>query len=1030
MNIVIVESPAKAKTINKYLGKDYEVLASFGHVRDLPAKDGSVDPETDFTMLWEIDAKSAKRLAGIAEAVKAGTRVILATDPDREGEAISWHVLEILKNKRVLKDKKVERVVFNAITRDAVVDAMKHPREIDAALVEAYLARRALDYLVGFNLSPVLWRKLPGARSAGRVQSVALRLVCDRELEIEKFVKREYWSLIAYLKTENGSVFTARLVGADGKKIARLDIGSGAEAEAFKAALDQARFLVSTVDSKPVKRHPYPPFTTSTLQQEASRKLGFAPARTMQIAQRLYEGADIDGDTVGLITYMRTDGVDVAPEAVTAARLLIGQKYGDKYVPKVPRRYTAKAKNVQEAHEAIRPTDMRRLPQDVARFLQREQAELYELIWKRAIASQMESAELERTTVDILADAGKRQLELRATGQVVRFDGFLTLYQEGKDDEEDEEGGRLPPLKPRDRLRKERIDATQHFTEPPPRFTEATLVKRMEELGIGRPSTYASTLALLRDREYVRLEKKRLYPEDKGRLLTAFLESFFTRYVEYNFTADLEEKLDLVSNHDLDWKQLLRDFWRDFSEAIGNTKDLRTTQILDSLNEVLGPHVFPAKEDGSNPRACPVCGNGLLSLKLGKFGAFVGCSNYPDCKFTRQIAAAGADEAAAVDGDRPGGTKLLGTDPVSGEEVTLRDGRFGPYVQLGDGEKPKRSSLPKGLAPAETTLEKALALLSLPRQVAVHPSSGEAILAGIGRYGPYVQHGKTYANIGRDEDVLEIGANRAIDLIVTKEAGGGGRFGGGSTPGRVLGEHPELGGPISVKDGRFGAYVNHGKINATIPRGTDPATVSLDDAAAMLKAKGTAGGAYGRFLGEHPNGGPVTVREGRYGTYVNHGKVNATLPKSMSPDSVTLADALALIEEKGGASATQKPKKAASKGAKGAPSAQSKGAPATPREPFRLPRKAQSSQPKAKGKAEQAGVKVSKGGAPKSAAKKPVGKGSRVDSQPTVKAGAAVTGKINRSSKAAAKPAGKTGAAKAPAKANKPSNKPATRKRA
>jgi DNA topoisomerase I len=1027
MNIVIVESPAKAKTINKYLGKDYEVLASFGHVRDLPAKDGSVDPATDFTMLWEIDAKSAKRLAGIAEAVRSSTRVILATDPDREGEAISWHVLEILKNKRVLKDKKVERVVFNAITRDAVVDAMKHPRDIDAALVEAYLARRALDYLVGFNLSPVLWRKLPGARSAGRVQSVALRLVCDRELEIEKFVKREYWSIIAHLKTVNGSVFTARLVGADGKKVARLDIGSGAEAEAFKAALDQASFVVSAVEAKPVRRHPYPPFTTSTLQQEASRKLGFAPARTMQIAQRLYEGADIDGDTVGLITYMRTDGVDVAPEAITAARLLIGQKYGANYVPKAPRKYSAKAKNVQEAHEAIRPTDMHRLPQDVARFLEREQAGLYELIWKRAIASQMESAELERTTVDILADAGKRQLELRATGQVVRFDGFLTLYQEGKDDEEDEEGGRLPPLKARDPLRKERIDATQHFTEPPPRFTEATLVKRMEELGIGRPSTYASTLALLRDRQYVRIEKKRLYPEDKGRLLTAFLESFFTRYVEYNFTADLEEKLDLVSNHDLDWKQLLRDFWQDFSEALGNTKDLRTTQILDSLNEVLGPHVFPAKEDGSNPRACPSCGDGLLSLKLGKFGAFVGCSNYPDCKFTRQIAATG-DEAAAVDGDRNGGTKLLGSDPVSGEEVTLRDGRFGPYVQLGDGEKPKRSSLPKGLSPADTTLEKALALLSLPRQVAVHPTSGEPILVGIGRYGPYVQHGKTYANIGRDDDVLEIGANRAIDLIITKETGGGGRFGGGSAPGRVLGDHPELGGPVSVKNGRFGAYVNHGKINATIPRGTDPATVSLDDAVAMLKAKGTAGGGNGRLLGEHPSGGPVTVREGRYGSYVNYGKVNATLPKSLAAGTVTLADALGLIAEKGGASITKKSRKTASKGAKGTQSPPRKDAPVVPEAaPSAQAKRTAASRPP--GKAAKASAKARKGSStPSGSANKP--------NKPAAVSAAA--GKAN-GSKNSSKTAPKSAAAKTPVKnkspiknksANKAASKPATRKRA
>jgi DNA topoisomerase-1 len=914
MNLIIVESPAKAKTIHKYLGKDYEVLASFGHVRDLPAKDGSVDPDADFTMVWEVDAKSAKRLAGIAEAVKTSKRVILATDPDREGEAISWHVLEILKGKRVLKDKKVERVVFNAITRDAVVDAMKHPRGIDAALVEAYLARRALDYLVGFNLSPVLWRKLPGARSAGRVQSVALRLVCDRELEIEKFIKREYWSIVAHLKTTSGSVFTARLVGADGKKITRLDIGTGAEAEAFKTALDQAAFVVSAVEAKPIKRHPYPPFTTSTLQQEASRKLGLAPARTMQIAQRLYEGVDIDGDTVGLITYMRTDGVDVAPEAIAAARRVIAKNYGERYVPRTPRKYTAKAKNVQEAHEAIRPTDLSRRPEQVKRFLERDQAELYELIWKRAIASQMESAEIERTTVDILADAGKRQLQLRATGQVVRFDGFLTLYQEGKDDEEDEDGGRLPPLKPHDPLRKERIDATQHFTEPPPRFTEATLVKRMEELGIGRPSTYASTLALLRDRQYVRIEKKRLFPEDKGRLLTAFLESFFTRYVEYNFTADLEEKLDLVSNHDLDWKQLLRDFWEDFSIAIGNTKDLRTAQILDSLNEVLGPHVFPDKEDGSNPRACPSCGDGQLSLKLGKFGAFVGCSNYPQCKFTRQISPAGIEEAAAGDGDRPGGTRVIGTDPATGEEVTLREGRFGPYVQLGEGEKPKRSSLPRRLSPTDVTLEKALGLLSLPRQVAIHPTSGEPIVAAIGRYGPYVQHGKTYANISKDEDILEIGENRAIDLIVAKESGGG-RFGRGSSPGRILGDHPELGGPVAVKEGRFGAYVNHGKINATIPRGVDAATLGLDEAVAMLKAKGgTDGNGAGRMLGEHPNGGPVTVREGRYGSYVNHGKTNATLPKSLSAQTVTLAEAVQLIDEKSGAHSLKRQKKSKASG--------------------------------------------------------------------------------------------------------------------
>src|SRR5271166_4407950 len=634
MKVVIVESPAKAKTINKYLGKEYGVYASFGHVRDLAAKDGSVDPDDDFAMRWEVDAKAAKRLSEIGVAVKNADRVILATDPDREGEAISWHVHEILKGKKLLGDKRVDRVVFNAVTKDAVQEAMRHPREIDEALVDAYRARRALDYLVGFTLSPVLWRKLPGARSAGRVQSVALRIVCDREVEIERFVAREYWSIIAHLRTEANAPFSARLVGADGNKINRLDVGSGAEAEAFKTALERARFSVTSIESKPVKRHPYPPFTTSTLQQEASRKLGLAPARTMQIAQRLYEGVDVGDGAAGLITYMRTDGVDLAPEAVAAARRVIAKDFGDDYVPDAPRKYTAKAKNAQEAHEAIRPTDMTRRPRDVARHLEPEQAKLYELIWTRTIACQMESAELERTTVEILAEAGERKLDFRASGQVVRFPGFLALYQEGRDDEEDEDAGRLPAMRQGERLAKERIDASQHFTEPPPRFTEATLIKRMEELGIGRPSTYASTIALLRERDYVKIEKKRLVPEDKGRLVTAFLESFFGRYVQYDFTAGLEEQLDRVSNAELDWKQVLRDFWAEFSAAIDGTKELRTAQVLDSLNDLLGPHIFPAKEDGSNPRACPSCGAGQLSLKLGKFGAFIGCSNNAEWKYT------------------------------------------------------------------------------------------------------------------------------------------------------------------------------------------------------------------------------------------------------------------------------------------------------------------------------------------------------------------------------------------------------------
>ena len=851
MQVVIVESPAKAKTINKYLGPGYEVIASYGHVRDLPAKDGSVDPEHDFRMLWDVDPKAQKRLSDIARAVKEADGLILATDPDREGEAISWHVLEILKEKRALKDQPISRVVFNAITKQAVLDAMKHPRTIDAALVDAYLARRALDYLVGFTLSPVLWRKLPGARSAGRVQSVALRLVCDREREIETFVKREYWSIAATLATPRQETFEARLVGADGKKITRLDVGSEAEATDFRKALEAADFKVRSVEAKPARRHPYPPFTTSTLQQEASRKLGLAPAVTMRIAQRLYEGVDVGGETAGLITYMRTDGVDMAPEAVAQARSVIGRDYGDRYVPSAPRKYTAKAKNAQEAHEAIRPTDLSRRPKDVARHLEPEQAKLYELIWLRTVASQMESAELERTTVDIDAQvggtsAGARALELRATGTVVKFDGFLTLYREGRDDEEeDEENRRLPSMSSGESLASKGIKADQHFTEPPPRYSEASLVKRMEELGIGRPSTYAATLSTLRDREYVRIEKKRLVPEDKGMLVTAFLESFFKRYVEFDFTANLEENLDRVSNAEIDWKALLRAFWDEFQASIGETKDLRVGDVLEALNGILGDYIFPKKADGSDPRVCPNCGNGQLSLKLGKFGAFVGCSNYPECRYTRPLSVPAADgEASAEGGQGTPGVRILGTDPVTNLEVTLRDGRFGPYIQLGEGEKPKRSSLPKGMSPASVTLEKALALLSLPREVARHPESGEPILVGIGRFGPYVQHGKVYANIDKDDDVLELGANRAIDLIVAKESGGG-RGRAAATPGRALGDHP-AGGALEVKAGKYGPYVAWGKIFATLPKTMTAESITLEQAIELANAKAEAKGGKGK----------------------------------------------------------------------------------------------------------------------------------------------------------------------------------------
>jgi DNA topoisomerase-1 len=795
-------------------------------------------------MLWEIDPQSQKRVNDIAHALKKADTLILATDPDREGEAISWHVLEALNERKALKGQAVERVVFNAITKQSVTEAMKHPRAIDAALVDAYLARRALDYLVGFTLSPVLWRKLPGARSAGRVQSVALRLVCDRELEIEKFIAREYWSIVAKLKTPRGDEFEARLTGVDGQKVQRLDIGTGAQAEDIKQALEGAKFTVASVEAKPARRNPPPPFTTSTMQQEASRKLGFAPAIAMRLAQRLYEGVEIDGETTGLITYMRTDGIDIAPEAISEIRSMIGKNFGKQYVPGSPRTYQNKSKNAQEAHEAVRPTDPHRTPDQVAKYVDRDQARLYELIWNRAVASQMESAELERTTVDIVAKSGGRTIDLRATGQVVKFDGFLTLYQEGQDEtSDDEESRRLPAMSDNEALAKQAIDAAQHFTEPPPRFSEAALVKRMEELGIGRPSTYASILQVLQDRGYVRIDKKRLIPEDKGRVVVGFLESFFKRYVEYDFTASLEEQLDRVSNNEIEWKKVLRDFWTDFIGAVNEIKEVRITQVLDALNDLLEPHIFPARADGGDVRQCPTCGTGKLSLKVGRFGAFIGCSNYPECRFTRQMTPGAGGQQT---------TKVLGVDPVTNLEVTIRGGRFGTYLQLGEqakaekpakGEKavkpdkPKRASLPKGVQPEDVDLDKALALLSLPREVGIAPEDGEPILASVGRFGPYVKHGKVYASLEDGDDVLTVGLNRAMHLIADKIANPkkGRRF--GADAGKALGDHPDKGGPIVVKNGRYGPYVSHNGVNATLPSDKTPDTVTLDEAIVLLDAR-------------------------------------------------------------------------------------------------------------------------------------------------------------------------------------------------
>jgi DNA topoisomerase-1 len=829
MNVVVVESPAKAKTINKYLGSGYIVLASYGHVRDLPAKDGSVRPDEDFAMSWDVDAKAAKRLAEIAEAAKGADRIILATDPDREGEAISWHVLEVLKKKKALKDAQVQRVVFNAITKSAVTEAMANPRDIDMELVDAYLARRALDYLVGFTLSPVLWRKLPGSRSAGRVQSVTLRLVVDREIEIEKFRTQEYWTVEADVSA-GADAFAARLVKHSGKRLSKFDLGNEGAAFAARDAVKAATFKVSAVEKKPAKRSPPPPFTTSTLQQEAARKLGFSAQRTMQAAQKLYEGVDIGGETVGLITYMRTDGVQAAPEALDEARQVIGGLYGREYVPDSARIYKTKAKNAQEAHEAIRPTSLARNPGKLR--LDGDLGRLYELVWKRMIASQMESARIERTTIDL--DSADGQTGLRATGQVVLFDGYLAVYEEGRDDPNDEEGGRLPQVAEGAAAKVIAAKADQHFTEPPPRYSEASLVKKMEELGIGRPSTYASILERLRDRAYVRMEKQRFVPEDQGRIVTIFLEEFFAKYVEYDFTAELENQLDLVSAGELDWKQLLKDFWADFNAKVGELGQIGTREVIDALDESLTSTLFPPMADGADPRACPRCGEGRLSLKPSRTGAFVGCSNYPECRFTRPF---GPPRAEGAEGN---GDRELGLDPDSGQTVLLKNGRFGPYVQLGEGEKPKRASLPKGWSAPDMDLEKGLRLLSLPREVGLHPEDSQPILAGIGRYGPFVQHAGTYANLSGADEVFEVGLNRAVALLAEKRAGRAGRTESAAL--KELGAHPADGQPVRVLSGRYGPYIKHGSTNANVPRGKEPQDLTLEEAIVLIAEREAKGG--------------------------------------------------------------------------------------------------------------------------------------------------------------------------------------------
>ena len=835
MDLVIVESPAKAKTINKYLGNDYKVLASFGHVRDLPEKNGSVDPDEEFSMIWEVQSASGQRLNEIADYLKKSDRLILATDPDREGEAISWHVLEVMREKGVLDGKQIQRVVFNAITRNAVTEAMNHPRELDEKLVHAYLARRALDYLVGFNLSPVLWRKLPGARSAGRVQSVALKLICERELEIEKFIPREYWSVSADFTTQNGDKLPTRLTLLKGGKVEKFTLTNEAEAIAAKDAIESGRFKVNRIESKPGQRNPSAPFTTSTLQQEAARKLGFNAKRTMQIAQLLYQGIEIDGEATGLITYMRTDGTQIAPEAVNETRDVIKADFGPDYLPEKAREYQTKAANAQEAHEAIRPTSLTRRPEYIASTLDADQAKLYELIWKRTMASQMENARVQRTTIDITDES--EATGLRASGTVITFPGFLKLYEEGKDDEKSdkEEEQTLPQVTEGMPLDLQKVSPDQHFTEPPPRFSEATLVKKMEELGIGRPSTYASVLSVLRDRDYVFMDRNRFHPQDKGRLVTSFLESFFNQYVEYDFTAALEGDLDKVSNGDLDYKDVLRKFWENFSYSVDSTMEIRNTQILDKMNEVLGPHIFKDTGDG-DPRICPKCNEGELSLKTGKFGAFVGCTRYPECRFTRPFA-----QAEGREGDIE---RELGNDPETGLIVYLKDGRFGPYIQLGDAgednEKPKRSGLPKDMRPADMTLDYALRLLSLPRLVGKHPETGEDITADLGRYGPYLKHGKQSASLETVDEIFEIGVNRAVTVIAEKKSKAPAR---GSSVIKELGEHPDDGKPVNVMNGRYGPYVKHNKINATIPKDEEPDSVTLERALELIAARAAKAGA-------------------------------------------------------------------------------------------------------------------------------------------------------------------------------------------
>ncbi|WP_417611760.1 type I DNA topoisomerase [Parasphingorhabdus sp.] len=839
MQLVIVESPAKAKTIEKYLGSDFKVLASYGHIRDLPPKDGSVDPDDGFAMTWQNYTDKAKQLKEITAESKKASRLILATDPDREGEAISWHVLEVLRNKKALPDT-VDRVTFNAITKAAVTDAMAHPRALDEDLIDAYRARRALDYLVGFTLSPVLWRKLPGAKSAGRVQSVSLRLIVEREREIEAFNPQEYWSVTARME-QAGQAFDARLTIHEGNKLGKMDLANEEQAMLAKAAVENGLFTVESIETKPLTRNPPPPFTTSTLQQEAARKLGYSSSHTMRIAQQLYED--------GAITYMRTDGVQMDGSAISAARKAIADRYDASYIPDSPRIYKSKAKNAQEAHEAIRPTSFTKRTAGSG-----DHAKLYDLILKRAMASQMASARLERTTVEMLDGTGKTGL--RANGQVVKFPGFLALYEEGRDDEKDEDSGLLPVMSKGDSPAKKAVDAVQHFTQPPPRYSEASLVKKMEELGIGRPSTYASIIKTLKDRAYVRIEKNRFFAEESGRLLTGFLERFFDRYVAYDYTAGLEDELDEVSGGRAQWQKILEAFWHDFKPKTVEIMEKLPSEVTAELDKFLEPYLFPEKEDGSDPRLCPRCNEGKLALRGGRFGAFVACSNYPECKFTRRFAQGGSANA-----DEDEGPQELGVDPDSDEKITKKVGRFGPYVEKGEGKEAKRSSIPKDIPPEDFGLEWAVKLLSLPREVGIHPETGEPVMAQIGRYGPYLSHNGKSARLENTLEVFEIGMNAAVAKLADAAKNGGGRGRGKMEPLKIMGNHPRTEAEIKLMDGRYGPYVTDGTTNASLPKTVDKDQLTLEEAAQLIDDRAAKGPAKKRTKKAAPKKKPAAKKK-------------------------------------------------------------------------------------------------------------------------------------------------------------------------